>query len=212
MQMTRILLVDDHPVVRQGIKQILTDAFQAVEVGEAEDAKNALIEIGATNWDVVVLDITMPGVSGLGVLREIRRERPRLPVLVLSMHPAEQFAQRTMNAGASGYLTKHSGPRELVRAIRLLIEGGLYVHPPADATGPAGIATEPRPRSHETLSDREYQILRMLARGKTVSQIAREISLSVKTVSTYRARLSEKMNMHTTAELIRYAILNRLVD
>jgi DNA-binding NarL/FixJ family response regulator len=208
---TRILLVDDHPVVREGIKRILADAFQFVEVGEAESAEAALGEIRASVWSVVVLDISIPGVSGLEILRGIRRERPDLPVLILSMYPAEQFAQRAMNAGASGYLTKHSGPRELVRAIRALIDHGFYFG--SGTTSGFGTATDDRSnRLHDGLSDREYQVLRMIALGKTVSQIAQEVSLSVKTVSTYRARVLEKMNMRTTAELMRYAILNRLVD
>ena len=209
---TRILLVDDHPVVRQGIKQILTDAFHLVEVGEAENAGAALTEIRTSDWDVVVLDLTIPGVNGLELLRDIRRERPALPILVLSMHTAEQFARRTMSAGASGYLTKSSGPAELVRAIDTLVSGGLYVSPHSDAAGLPDTGTDRGTRLHEGLSDREYQVLRMIALGKTVSQIAAEISLSVKTVSTYRARVLEKMNMRTTAELMRYAILNRLVD
>lgn len=209
---TRILLVDDHPVVRQGIKQILTEAFHLVEVGEAERPAEALARVRSVDWDVVVLDLTMPGVNGLDLLRDIRRERPQLPILVLSMHPAEQFARRTMNAGASGYLTKHSGPTELVRAIETLISGRPYVSAQGDPAASIGPAAEGGPHLHEGLSDREYQVLRMIALGRTVSQIAAEISLSVKTVSTYRARVLEKMHMHTTAELMRYAILNRLVD
>lgn len=208
----RILLVDDHPVVRQGIKQILTDAFRVVEIGEAEHAEEALNELRASRWDIVVLDITMPGVNGLELLRDMRRDRPELPVLILSMHPAEQFARRAMLAGASAYLTKHSGPAELVRAIDTLINGGVYVNPHADPIGASDAMAHQGPRLHEGLSDREYQVLRMIALGKTVSQIAAEISLSVKTVSTYRARVLEKMNMHTTAELMRYAIVNHLVD
>jgi len=208
----RVLLVDDHPVVRQGIRQILTDAFHDIEVGEADDAEGALREVKTKPWSIVVLDISMPGLSGLDALREFRRERPELPILVLSMHPAEQFARRSISAGAAGYLTKHSGPRELVRAIHTLIEGGIYVGPgkePLGAPRPERIGARPL---HEGLSDREYQVLRMIAHGKTVSQIATEISLSVKTVSTYRTRVLEKMNMRTTAELMRYAILNHLVD
>jgi DNA-binding NarL/FixJ family response regulator len=208
---TRILLVDDHPVVRQGIRQILTDAFHAVEVGEAATADDAFREIRTSDWTLVVLDISMPGVSGLEILRGIRHERPELPVLILSMHPAEQFARRAMNAGASGYLTKHSGPRELVHAVQALIDRGVYFSPETSSSQP-GEESDRAKRLHEGLSDREYQVLRMMALGKTVSQIAQEISLSVKTVSTYRARVLEKMNMRTTAELMRYAILNRLVD
>jgi DNA-binding NarL/FixJ family response regulator len=208
---TRILLVDDHPVVREGIRQILTDAFQAVEVGEAETAEAALKEIRSAEWTLIVLDISIPGVSGLEILRRIHHERPDVPVLILSMHPAEQFAKRAMNAGASGYLTKHSGPRELVDAVQALIDHGVYFGPET-SSNPIGEERDPADSLHEGLSDREYQVLRMMAQGKTVSQIAHEISLSVKTVSTYRARVLEKMNMRTTAELMRYAILNRLVD
>ncbi len=199
-------------MVRQGIRQILTDAFHAVEVGEAATADDAFREIRASDWTLVVLDISMPGVSGLEILRGIRHERPELPVLILSMHPAEQFARRAMNAGASGYLTKHSGPRELVHAVQALIDRGVLLQP-RDIIEPGWAKRASRAkRLHEGLSDREYQVLRMMALGKTVSQIAQEISLSVKTVSTYRARVLEKMNMRTTAELMRYAILNRLVD
>jgi two-component system, NarL family, invasion response regulator UvrY len=208
----RILLVDDHPVVRQGIRQILTEAFPVVQIGEAEHADEALTALRTSGWDIIVLDIAMPGVTGLELLREIRRERPALPVLILSMHPAEQFASRAMLAGASAYLTKHSGPGELVEAIEALTSGKVYVSPHADAgESPESRDSQP-PSAHEKLSDREYQVLRMIAQGKTVSQIAAEISLSVKTVSTYRARVLEKMNMRTTAELMRYAIVNRLVD
>lgn len=211
-QTIRVLLVDDHPVVRQGIRQILIDAFPQIAVGEAFDAGTALGEIRRSNWSVVMLDISMPGVSGLDVLRDIRRERPDTPVLILSMHPAEQFARRAIGAGAAGYLTKHSGPRELVRAVQTLIEGRSYVSgDPAAAGNPGGEAEETR-RPHEDLSDREYQVLRMIALGKTVSQIASDISLSIKTVSTYRSRVLEKMKMRTTVELMRYAIVNRLVD
>jgi DNA-binding NarL/FixJ family response regulator len=207
----RVLLVDDHPVVRQGIKQILADAFHDIEVGEAQDGAAALNEVRTSAWNVVVLDLSMPGQSGLDVLREIRRERPAVPVLILSMHPADQFARRAISAGASGYLTKHSGPSELVRAVHTLVEGRPYIGAPLERPGAADAPAEPR-RPHEGLSDREYQVLRMIALGKTVSQIASEISLSVKTVSTYRARVLEKMGMRTTAELMRYAILNNLVD
>jgi DNA-binding NarL/FixJ family response regulator len=208
---TRILLVDDHPVVRQGIRQILTDSFQSVEVGEAETAEAAFHSIRTSDWTLVMLDISIPGVSGLEILRRIRYERPELPVLILSMHPAEQFARRAMNAGAAGYLTKHSGPQELVRAVQAVIDHGVYFT--GETISRQEVEEGERPnRLHEGLSDREYQVLRMMALGKTVSQIAQEISLSVKTVSTYRARVLEKMHMRTTAELMRYAILNRLVD
>ena len=211
-QTIRVLLVDDHPIVRQGIRQILTDAFPQIAVGEAFDAGTALGEIRRSNWSVVMLDISMPGVSGLDVLRNICRERPDTPVLILSMHPAEQFARRAIAAGAAGYLTKRSGPRELVRAVQALIEGRPYVSgDPAAAGIPGSEAGEER-RPHEDLSDREYQVLRMIALGKTVSQIASDISLSIKTVSTYRSRVLEKMKMRSNADITRYAVRHRLID
>jgi DNA-binding NarL/FixJ family response regulator len=206
----RILLVDDHPVVRYGIRQILVDGLKAVSVGEASDGERALASIRTDGWDVVVLDMTLPGASGLDVLKDIRRDYPNLPVLVLSMHPAAQFARRVLAAGASGYLTKDSAPTELVNAIEEVRRGRRYLgaRRPAWAQAPDRSADLP----HDALSDREYQVLRMLGSGKTVSEIAGVLSLSVKTVSTYRIRLLEKLQMHSNAELMRYAIENGLVD
>lgn len=209
---TRILLVDDHPVVRQGIKQVLTGAFHPALVGEASSAEEGLNEITNTDWDVMVLDLSLPGTSGLDLLKDLRRQRPKLPVLVLSMHPADQFARRAMNAGASGYLTKDSSPSELVKAVSEVIAGRRYLNPDVMEELADKIEPERGLRPHEALSDREYQILRMIASGITVSQIAQKLTLSVKTISTYRARVLEKMGMKTTAELMHYGIQNRLVD
>jgi DNA-binding NarL/FixJ family response regulator len=210
--MTRILLVDDHPIVRQGIKQVLTGAFEPALVGEAANAEEGLNEVRSTEWDVMVLDLTLPGLSGLDLLKDLRRERPALPVLVLSMHPADQFARRALNAGASGYLTKDSAPTELVKAVSELMAGRRYMN----AAVVEELVTYQRPehatRPHEVLSDREYQVLRMIASGLTVSQVAQRLSLSVKTISTYRARVLDKMNMKTTAELMHYGIQHGLVD
>jgi DNA-binding NarL/FixJ family response regulator len=205
----RILLVDDHPVVRHGIRQILIDGLKSVIVGEAGDVPTAWSRIQTDVWDVIVLDLSLPGASGLDLLKEIRRERPALPVLVLSMHPAAQFARRVLAAGASGYLTKDSAATALVDAIEQIRRGRVYVsgqlpgwaQPPVVAGAP-----------HDKLSDREYQVLRMLGSGFTVSEIAAACGLSVKTVSTYRARLLEKFGMHSNAELMRYAIENGLMD
>jgi len=206
---TRVLLVDDHPVVRRGIRQILSDGLKAVSVGEAGDVRSALASIRSDVWDVVVLDVTLPGESGLDLLKVIRREKPALPVLVLSMHPASQFARRVLAAGAAGYLTKDSAATELVTAIEQIHRGHRYLGDQAgDAPDVPGVGAAP----HETLSDREYQVLRMIGSGKTVSEIAVACSLSVKTVSTYRSRLLEKLHMHTNAELMRYAIENSLMD
>ena len=210
--MIRILLVDDHPVVRQGVRRILCDALDDVAVGEAASAGEALTEIRAAAWDLVVLDLVLPGPGGMDVLRAVRRERPGLPVLVLSVHPADQFARRVMNAGASGYLTKDSAPAELVNAVRDLIAGRQYLAPHVIeglVTGPSADRSE---RPHEALSDREYQVLRLIASGVTVSQVASRLCLSVKTVSTYRARVLEKMCMKTTAELMHYGIRHNLAD
>ena len=207
--MIRILLVDDHPVVRHGIRQILLDGLKRVVVGEASDVATASERIRAETWDVLVLDLTLPGASGLDLLKEIRRDRPTLPVLVLSMHPATQFARRVLAAGASGYLTKDTAATELVTAIEQIRGGGRYVgNQPAEGIGAPVVSPAP----HDALSDREYQVLRMIGSGQTVSEIATACGLSVKTVSTYRSRLLEKLDMHSNAELMRYAIENGLMD
>ncbi len=210
--MTRILLVDDHPIVRQGIKQVLSGAFHPALVGEAANAEEGLSEVRNTAWDVLVLDLTLPGISGLDLLKDLRRERPSLPVLVLSMHPPDQFARRAMNAGAAGYLTKDSAPTELVKAVSEVIAGRRYLNPLVIEELVTHAQPDSERRPHEALSDREYQVLRMIASGLTVSQVATRLSLSVKTISTYRARVLEKMNMRTTAELMHYGIQQGLVD
>jgi two-component system, NarL family, invasion response regulator UvrY len=209
--MTRILLVDDHPIVRQGIKQVLAGAFRPARVGEAANAEEGMSEIRGSDWDVMVLDLTLPGTSGLDLLKDLRRERPTLPVLVLSMHPPEQFARRVMNAGASGYLTKDTSPTELVKAVGEVIAGRRYLNPAVIEELEENLP-ERGQRPHESLSDREYQVMRMIASGLTVSQIALRLSLSGKTVSTYRARVLEKMGLKTTAELMHYGIQHGLVD
>jgi two-component system, NarL family, invasion response regulator UvrY len=210
--MTRILLVDDHPIVRQGIKQVLADAFNPAVVGEAANAQEGMSEVLGTDWDVMVLDITLPGASGLDLLKDLRRERPTLPVLVLSMHPPEQFARRAMSAGASGYLSKNSPPIELVKAVGEVIAGRRYLNPAVIDELATTLQPGRNEPAHAVLSDREYQVLRMIASGLTVSQVAARLMLSVKTVSTYRARVLEKMNMSTTAELMHYGIQHNLVD
>jgi DNA-binding NarL/FixJ family response regulator len=209
--MTRILLIDDHPVVRLGVRRILMEHFNPVFIGEAGDAESGASQAIADEWDAVVLDITMPGAVGLDVLKRIHEERPALPILVLSIHPANQFARRALHAGASGYLTKDSATSELVGAIEDVRRGRKYVSDAVKATmsapgGRTAIAT------HEMLSDREYQALRMLGSGRTVSEISEELGLSVKTVSTYRARVLQKLGMRTNAELMRYAMENQLLD
>jgi two-component system, NarL family, invasion response regulator UvrY len=209
--MIRALIADDHAVVRQGLRQILMETPDMVVTGEACNGPEALEQARGGAYDVVVLDITMPGRSGFEVLKELRLEDPALPVLVLSMHSEEQFAVRLLKAGASGYLNKESAPEELVKAIRKVVSGGRYVSPRLAEKLAFEIDSGSDKLLHETLSDREFQVMRMMASGQTVKEIAAELALSVKTISTYRARILDKMNLHTNAELIHYAIQNQLI-
>lgn len=202
-----VLLVDDHPVVRQGIARILAAEIPDLRLSESVDGASAFEQLRATPYHLIVLDLTLPGDSGLSLLRKIRREFPAVPVLIVSMHPVDQFAQRTLQAGAVGYVAKDSDPQELVHAVRVALAGGRHV--PAELQEAARLEREPPP--HSLLSDREYQVLRMIGAGRTVSEIGAELGLSVKTVSTYRARILEKMELRTSAELIHYAVVNGLV-
>jgi len=208
----RVLIADDHAVFRRGLKETIGEAFPKVTFGEAKTAQEAVALVRRQDWEIAILDISMPGLSGLDILDDVRRLRPKLPVLFLSMHPEEQYARRVLKSGAAGYLTKDSIPDELKDAVRRILMGGRYV----SSTLAEKLAFDLRKGAdapvHELLSDREFQVLRMIASGKTVKQIADEISLSVKTVSTYRARILEKTGMKTTAELIRYALQAQLVD
>jgi two-component system, NarL family, invasion response regulator UvrY len=208
--MLKILIADDHPVVRRGLKQIIAEISEIVVADEATDGWEVLAKVRAGDYDMVLLDITMPGKDGIDVLTQLKSEKPRLPVLVLSMHPEEQFAVRALRAGASGYLNKESAPDELVTAIQKVLSGGKYVSPSL-AEELASILQKAEQPPHESLSNREYQVMCLLASGKTVTEIAVELSLSVKTISTYRSRIHEKMRMKNNAELIHYAIKNRLV-
>jgi two-component system, NarL family, invasion response regulator UvrY len=208
----RILVADDHAVVRAGIKQILAGTSDIVVGGEASDGNQALNQARTAAYDLVLLDIAMPGMNGLEVLKQLKSERPGLPVLMLSMYPEEQFAVRTLKAGASGYLTKQSAPNELIAAIRKVCRGGKYVTSSlAESLAVYLEADSDRP-PHELLSDREYEVMLMIASGKTVKMIAEELSLSVKTISTNRSRALRKMGMKTNAELTYYAIKHGLVQ
>jgi DNA-binding NarL/FixJ family response regulator len=209
--MMRILLVDDHPVVRHGIRAILTDRIRGAVVAEASDAPSALREVDAADWDVVLLDISLPGPSGLDLIKQLRQQRPTLPLLVVSMHPAAQFARRALSAGALGYLTKDSAPEDFVTAIDYARRGRRFVGRDANDLVLRWGAKALAPL-HDALSDREYQVLRLLGSGCTVSDIGRALGLSVKTVSTYRMRVLDKLGMRTNAELMRYAIENALLD
>ena len=210
--MIRILIADDHAIVRRGLKQIVSEQPDMTVGGEAGNARQVLELVRTDKWDVIVLDINMPGRSGLEVLKELRREHPKLPVLVLSVHPEDQYGVRVLRAGAAGYLTKDSAPDELVHAIRKVHRGGKYVSASLAEVLVFELGTETdRPR-HKSLSDREYQVMTMIASGKTVGEIGEELSLSVKTISTYRARVLGKMKMRTNAELTHYAIQNQLLS
>lgn len=208
----RIFIADDHAVVRRGLQQILADDFRDAEFGEAENSAAALERIAKGKWDVVILDLSMPGLNGIELLKELKGSYPKLPVLILSIHPEDQFATRALRAGAAGYMNKETAPAELVKAVRKVVGGGRYVSAALAeklaASLPHGAAGMP----HELLSDREFQVLRMIASGKAVSEIASELYLSVKTVSTYRTRILEKMALKSNAELTRYALQNKLVE
>jgi two-component system invasion response regulator UvrY len=206
--MRSVLLVDDHPIVRQGIGRVLAAEFPDLRLGEAMDGVGAFEKLRAASYQLVLLDLTLPGDGGLVLLRRMHREFPAIPVLVVSMHPVDQFAQRAMQAGAVGYVTKGADPRELVRAVRMVLTGGRYTPPELEEA--ARLVADP-PR-HTSLSDREYQVLRMIGAGRTVSEISAELGLSVKTISTYRARILEKLHLRTSAELIHYAVVNGLVQ
>jgi len=210
--MIRIVVVDDHAVVREGLKRIISENPGMAVTGEAGDGHEALKLIRGGACDVVLLDITMPNKSGLDVLKELRTEVPRLPVLVLSMHSEDQYAVRVLRAGAAGYLTKESAPAKLVQAIRKVVRGGKYVSPTLAEKLVSDLGTDTERPPHEILSDREYQVLCLIASGKTVSEIGAELALSVKTISTYRVRILEKLRMKNNAELTRYAIKENLVD
>jgi len=209
--MIQILIVDDHAILRRGLKEILEREFRDVSIGGAGTAEQALTLLDSDKWDLVILDITMPGRSGIDVLRHLKALRPKLPVLVLSMHPEDQYGKRVLKAGASGYMNKESAPEELIKAVRKLLSGGRYVSSTLAETLAVDLGRDDETPAHERLSDREFEVLRKMASGKTVGQIAQELHLSVPTVSTYRARILEKMGMSNTAELIRYALSHHLV-
>jgi len=210
--MKKILIVDDHEVLRDGVKRVFDKQPGTAIFGEASTLQEALTLLREQDWDIVVLDISLGSRSGLEVLRELKEIRPRLPVLILSMHPEEQFARRALKAGASGYITKDSPRAELVKAVNKVMSGGTYVSPALAERLIIDLREDTdRPR-HETLSDREFEVLRLIASGKTVSEVASILSLSDSTISTYRGRILEKMRMKTNAELTYYAIQKKLVD
>jgi two-component system invasion response regulator UvrY len=210
--MIRALITDDHAVVRRGLKDLLTDSQHIDVAGEASNAREAMQHVRNGQWDVLILDINLPDRNGLDLIRDVKAERPDLPILILTVCPEDQFAVRALRSGAAGYLTKASAPAELVDAVEKVAGGGRYVSPAVAERLAVLVGGECDGLPHESLSEREYQVTRMLASGKTVSQIAAEMNLSVKTVSTYRSRVLDKMGMRTNAELTYYAVRNQLVE
>jgi DNA-binding NarL/FixJ family response regulator len=208
----KVLVADDHGIVRRGLRQILTESADIVVGGEAATSDEVMRLVLKEHWTVVLLDLKLPNSSGLDLLMQIRKERPQLAVLILTMYPEDQYAVRALKAGAAGFLTKETAPDKLVDAVRKVAAGGRYVSAELAETLASLLAGEGKGAPHERLSDREFEVLKMLASGRTVSQVAESLSLSVKTVSTHRARLLKKMNMTTNAELTHYAVRNGLVE
>lgn len=210
--MIRIVIVDDHSVVRKGIVQIITECADIVVAGEASNGYEAIAVVEKTKCDVVLLDVSMPGKNGLEVLKELKQNDPNAQVLMLSMYPEEQYAMRALRSGAAGYLTKGSAPDELVAAIRKVSKGGKYVTASLAEKLATSFGLDAQKQRHELLSDREFQVMSLIASGETISEIAAELNLSVKTISTYRTRILEKMGMNNNAEVTHYAIKNDLVN
>ena len=207
----KLLIADDHPIVRQGLKQIVSSERDMIVAGEASNSAEVLELVRTGDFDVVLLDVSMPGRGGLEVLKELKHAHPKLPVLILSIHAEDELVVRALRAGASGYVTKDSSPTELVVAIRKIARGGRYVSMALAEQLALDLSTGEERPLHERLSDREFEIMSLIASGKTVGQIAEGLSLSVKTISTYRARVMEKLKIHNDAELIRYALEHELV-
>jgi DNA-binding NarL/FixJ family response regulator len=210
--MIRLVVADDHTIVREGLKQLLAAAGDIDVVGEASDGGQVLECVRALEFDLLLLDMSMPGRSGIELIRQVRSEKPKLRILILSMHEESQYAVRAIRAGAAGYLTKESASRQLVEAIRKVAGGGAFISAEVAQQLALGAMPDVKGPPHTSLSDREFQIFRMIADGLSMSDIAARLNLSVKTVSTHKSNILQKMNMSSQAELIRYAITHRLVD
>ncbi|MBW7996512.1 MAG: response regulator transcription factor [Candidatus Glassbacteria bacterium] len=210
--MIRILIADDHPIVRKGLREILTETKDVFDVHEAENGPDVLDRLDGGKYDVLVLDISMPGLSGLDVLKQVKKRNKSIPVLILSRHPEQQYAVRSIRAGADGYLTKESAPQELSNAIQKVARGGKYVSSSMADQLVDYLKDDSSKRPHEKLSDREFQVMQMIATGKTVGEIAGEMSLSVNTISTYRMRVLEKMNLENNAQIMYYAMKEGLIN
>lgn len=210
--MIRIVLADDHTIVREGLKQLLLAADGLEVAGEARDGHEAMTAVRELDFDLLLLDMSMPGKSGIELIKQVRAEKPKLRILVLSMHEERQYAIRAIRAGASGYLTKESASRQLVEAIRKVASGGAFISAEVAEQLALGAMPGAKGELHEALSDREFQVFRMLAEGESVTDIAERLHLSVKTVSTHKANMMQKMRMETVGDLIRYALAHRLVE
>ena len=209
--MIRILIADDHAIVRKGLRQIIVDDFPSATVTEVGDVESLIMQVIKTEWDVVICDISMPGRSGVEALEQVKQIKPNLPVLMLSMHPEDQYALRVLKAGAAGFLNKSSVHEELIDAINTVRIGRKYITPSIAEKLARNINSHANKQLHENLSNREFEILKMIASGKSISDIAAQLSLSATTVSTYRSRILEKMAMKSNAELTRYALENNLI-
>jgi len=212
MQPVKILVIDDHEVVRRGVKQILEENFLYVEVGEADTSQKGIAAVQQESWDLAIVDISLPDQSGLELMHELQSTAPRLPLMVLSLHTEEQYAVRAFRAGAMAYLTKQTAPEELARAVKQVLTGRRYVTASFGEHMAGSLSKDPTGPDHHTLSERESEVLVLLAQGRSVKQIAQSLTLSIKTVSTYRTRLLDKLQLRTTAELIRYALDHHLVE
>lgn len=208
----RVLIVDDHAIIREGLQQLLADKFPEARFAQAVNAHQALVLLRESPWDVMVLDITMPGRSGLDILHEIKDIQPKIKVLVLTMHPENLYAMRVLKLGASGYLTKERASKEIIQAVEKVLAGGKYITPTLAENLVAKLNAPAGKLPHEILSDREYEIMVLIASGRSVKEIAGDLSLSIKTISTYRTRVLKKLRFKTNADVIRYAMRERLVD
>lgn len=209
--MIRVLIADDHAIVRKGLKQLLLEEYPSAEIVEVGDAETLIKETITKQWDVVICDMTMPGRSGLDALRQIKQTTPSLPVLIMSMHPEDQYALRVLKAGASAYLRKDTIHEDLIKAIQVARMGKKYITPSIAEKLADAFENDTEKENHQLLSDREFDVFKLLAAGKSVSEIANQFSLSITTVSTYRSRILEKMSMHSNAEMTRYALEKGLI-
>jgi DNA-binding NarL/FixJ family response regulator len=209
--MIRILIADDHAVVRKGLKQIITDEFPSAEITEVGDVESLIVQVIKGDWDVIICDISMPGRSGVEALEQIKQIKPEIPVLMLSMHSEDQYAMRVLKAGASGFLNKSSVHEELIKAIHMVRLGRKYITASIAEKLAESLSVAPGKKLHESLSNREFEILKMIASGKSISEIAEQLLLSPTTVSTYRSRILEKMTLRSNADITRYALENGLI-